>query len=179
MLFLQRMPQYIRPVLTINDETPKLAELTDKLTEIPRVVAVAANPVTSPAHITMFDLKEQLFEVLSTEVRRLQKFYGSRRRDRSTSRSRIRNINACAELCWYHRKFGLQIDRVNLMAWLTPAIRQNQRHIQFLVDTGSIKYILPNSFRQTLVWGVKMSDSRRKQRDNRCWLFSALWSIHQ
>lgn len=115
MLFLQRMPQHIRPVLTISDGTlPKLAEMADKLTEIPRVAAVAANPLTNPAPNTVFDqmdnLKEQL-EVLSTEVRRLQQFSGSRRRARSTSRSRIRNNSASAELCWYHRKFGQQADR--------------------------------------------------------------------
>lgn len=111
MLFLQRMPHHIRPVLTISDGTlPKLAEMADKLIETPRVAAVASTP--APASNAMFDqmedLKERL-EVLSTEVRRLKQDSSGPRRNRSTSRSRT--SSAASVLCWYHRKYGNLAER--------------------------------------------------------------------
>lgn len=114
MLFLQRMPHHIRPVLTISDGTlPKLAEMADKLTETPRVAVVTSNPSPSAVPDTVFDqmddLKAQL-EVLSTEVRRMKQAPVGRRMSRSSSRSRTRNSGTSAELCWYHRKYGQQAE---------------------------------------------------------------------
>ena len=115
MLFLQRMPQHIRPVLTISDGTlAKIAEMADKLTEAPQVAAVASVPVptsnTSAGKVLdqMDDLKQQL-EVLSTEIRRLKQNPMNRNRARSTSRSR--SASRSSELCWYHRKYGKQAER--------------------------------------------------------------------
>lgn len=119
MLFLQRMPQHIRPVLTMSDGTlAKVAEMADKLTEVPSVAAVASCPSSSSSAVsntvnTVFDqmesLKDQL-EVLSTEVRRLKQNPVGRR-TRSTSRSRIRSSSAAPELCWYHRKYVEQAEQ--------------------------------------------------------------------
>lgn len=111
MLFLQRMPQHIRPVLTISDGTlPKLAEMADKLIELPRVAAVSSvpNPVSSTMSDQMEQLKEQM-EVLSTEIRRMKQNPVDRRRTRSVSRTR--SNSATNELCWYHRKYGQQAER--------------------------------------------------------------------
>lgn len=111
MLFLQRMPQHIRPALTISDGTlPKLAEMADKLIETPRVAAVVATPSsTSNALLDqMNELKEQL-EVLSTEFRQLKQGSVVRRRGRSTSCSRSTGAGDVPR--WYHREYGRQADR--------------------------------------------------------------------
>lgn len=101
MLFLQRMPSNIRPILAISDGTlAKLAEMADKMVESPQTSAVSSTPIVNEQ---MEKMKEQL-EVLSAEFRRLKASPSSgpdRRRNRSASR--IRNG---AEICWYHRKFG-------------------------------------------------------------------------
>ncbi|XP_055591348.1 uncharacterized protein LOC129743378 [Uranotaenia lowii] len=106
MLFLQRMPSHVRPVLAISDGTlSKLAEMGDKMVESPQSAAV-----TSPSGVNtqVEQLKEQL-EVLSAEFRRLK--HGSpnrlgRPRSRSTSRS-----GRASDICWYHRKYGQQAQR--------------------------------------------------------------------
>lgn len=115
MLFLQRMPQHIRPVLTISDGTlPKLAEMADKLTEFPRVASVSTVPISIPNTVAdqMEELKDHM-EVLSTEIRRLKQYPSqtpvSRRRVRSASRTRSNSV--VTELCWYHRKYGQQAER--------------------------------------------------------------------
>lgn len=110
MLFLQRMPQHIRPVLTISDGTlPKLAEMADKLTELPRVASVSSvpTPISNAVSSEVEDFKQQM-EVLSTEIRRLKQNPVNRRRTRSASRSRSTSV--ATELCWYHQKYGQQAE---------------------------------------------------------------------
>lgn len=106
MLFLQRMPSHIRPILTISDGTlAKLAEMADKMVETPQTAAVSA---TSEVNEVMEKMKEQL-EVLSAEFRRLKSGPPQgidRRRGRSSSRSRSES-----EACWYHRKYGQHAER--------------------------------------------------------------------
>ncbi|XP_058447785.1 uncharacterized protein LOC131428121 [Malaya genurostris] len=106
MLFLQRMPAHIRPVLTISDGTlAKLAEMADKMAETPQTAAVS---IKSEANEEMQKIKEQL-EVLSTELRRFKPGLTQdidRRRGRSSSRSRSES-----EVCWYHRKYGKHAER--------------------------------------------------------------------
>lgn len=101
MLFVQRMPSHVRPILTISDGTlSKLAEMADKMTELPHVSAVSTS---ARADDQMEQMKEQL-ETLSTEFRRFRSGSGDRR-SRSVSRSRDN------EICWYHRKYGRQAQR--------------------------------------------------------------------
>lgn len=106
MLFLQRMPSHIRPILSISDGTlAKLAEMADKMVESPQTSSVSSAP---EANEQMAKMQEQL-EVLSTEFRRLKSgppLGADRRRSRSSSRSR-----SGVEMCWYHRKFGQHADR--------------------------------------------------------------------
>lgn len=105
MLFLQRMPAHVRPILTISDGTlSKLAEMADKMTESPSIAAVSTvAPGSSATNDEMEQMKEQL-EVLSAEFRRLRSNSTGRRRSRSASRS-------TTEMCWYHRTFGQQAQR--------------------------------------------------------------------
>lgn len=109
MLFIQRMPPHIRPILTISDGTlPKLAEMADKMVEAPQVAAVAA-PAPAPSgsrrpNDEIDQIKEQL-EVLSAEFRRLRSD-STQRRSRSSSRPR-----AEMEMCWYHQKYGQRAQR--------------------------------------------------------------------
>lgn len=108
MLFLQRMPAHVRPILTISDGTlSKLAEMADKMTESPNVASVstAANGTSSTTNEQMEHMKEQL-ETLSAEFRRLRSNSNDRRRSRSASSSRM-----TSEMCWYHRTYGLQAQR--------------------------------------------------------------------
>lgn len=101
MLFVQRMPTHVRPILSISDGTlSKLAEMADKMTESPHVAAVSTPP---RADDQIEQIKEQL-EILSTEFRRLRSS-SSGRRSRSVSRS------SSNEICWYHRKYGSQAHR--------------------------------------------------------------------
>ncbi|XP_058449142.1 uncharacterized protein LOC131429112 [Malaya genurostris] len=102
MLFLQRMPAHIRPILTISEGAlAKLAEMA----ETPQTAAVS---MKSEANEEMQKIKEQL-EVLSTEFRRFKPGPTQdidRRRGRSSSRSRSES-----DVCWYHRKYGEHAER--------------------------------------------------------------------
>lgn len=115
MLFLQRMPAHIRPILTISDGTlVKLAEMADKMVESPQASAVSTTPTIDEQ---MEKVKEQL-EVLSAEFRRLKagpSTGSSGRRSRSSSRSRTGT-----EMCWYHRKFGQNAERCKEPCNYTP-----------------------------------------------------------
>ncbi|XP_055522909.1 uncharacterized protein LOC129717091 [Wyeomyia smithii] len=104
MLFLQRMPSNIRPVLTISDGTlAKLAEIADKMIEQPQAASVSTPSSSADVDQTEY-LKEQI-EVLSAEIRRLR-VNSVPRRNRSSSRSRSTN-----DLCWYHQKYGTKALR--------------------------------------------------------------------
>lgn len=99
-LFLQRMPEKIKPILSISDGTLAIAEMADKMVETtPHVVAAASTPVVSG--IDMSSLQEQI-ACLTAEIRRMKT---SAPRSRSTSRSR-RSVSSGSTICWYHRKFG-------------------------------------------------------------------------
>lgn len=106
MLFLQRMPVTIRPVLTISDGTlAKLAEMADKMIESPQSAMVSTS---SGTNFEMEQVKEQL-EVLSAELRRIRNgSYIQSERRRSRSGSRPRNDT---QMCWYHAKYGQQAQR--------------------------------------------------------------------
>lgn len=107
MLFLQRMPAQIRTILTISDGTlSKLAEMADKMTELPQTSAVAASSSTA-SEDRLEKLQEQL-EVLSMEFRRFRA-NPDQKRSRSSSRSRAPSVGR--ELCWYHKKYGHEAQR--------------------------------------------------------------------
>lgn len=110
MLFLQRMPQNVRAVLSISDETTqKLAEMADKMIDSSPATNAAVHvpaPVPSTGENADYaSLKEEI-EVLTAEIRRL-KTNPSRSRSRSSSKPRSR----VDEVCWYHRKYGSRADR--------------------------------------------------------------------
>lgn len=108
MLFLQRLPASIRPVLSINDGSLlKLAEMADKMIDIvPQAAAVKV-----PTHDnTQENLADQI-AALTAEIRRL-KARPERNRSRTRSASRNRNRDRSNEaICWYHRKYASRAER--------------------------------------------------------------------
>ncbi|XP_055619163.1 uncharacterized protein LOC129764267 [Toxorhynchites rutilus septentrionalis] len=99
MLFLQRMPQNVRVVLSISDGSlQKLAEMADKMIDSSTVttaaVQIPAQPTGQNADYT--NLKEEI-EVLTAEIRRL-KTTPVRNRSRSSSNSGPRG----EDVYWYH-----------------------------------------------------------------------------
>lgn len=103
MLFLQRMPEKIRPILSISDGSlSKLAEMADKMSD------TTASHVASTAASNENDLAilyEQIAS-LTAEVRRL-KTAGPRSRSSSrVRRERSRDLEDQNAVCWYHRKYG-------------------------------------------------------------------------
>lgn len=100
-LFLQRMPDKIKPILSISDGTiAKLAEMADKMVETtPHVVAAVSTSVVPGTE--MSSLQEQI-ACLTAEIRRMKT---AAPRSRSVSRSR-RSSSSGPTICWYHRKFG-------------------------------------------------------------------------
>lgn len=104
MLFLQRLPDKVRPILGCHDGTiNKLADMADQIVDTLNTSSTAAvNVGDIPGEI---DLREQI-EVLAAEVRRL------RTRDRSASRSRYEPVSELQKnVCWYHAKFGRNANR--------------------------------------------------------------------
>ncbi len=118
-LFLQRLPPSVRMVLASSDTTDlqKLAQLADKIVEVtvPTVSAVTARPHTS-------ELEQLRGEI--TELKRMMETLsgtGFRHRRRSVSRGRTPSSrahtpsnntdDATDNLCWYHRRFGVQAKK--------------------------------------------------------------------
>ncbi|XP_053698897.1 uncharacterized protein LOC128745852 [Sabethes cyaneus] len=98
-LFLQRMPDKAKPILSISDGTlAKLAEMADKIVES---TAAAVAATTSSAEGELSSLHEQITN-LTAEIRRLKT---SGVRPRSRSRSMSRGNSESDGLCWYHRKY--------------------------------------------------------------------------
>lgn len=102
MLFLNRLPPNIRPILSIHDGTlAKLAEMGDKMVDSSHT-HVAATQAAAPSND---DVSEQL-AYLTAEIRKLKTSSGSR--SRSTSRARSTSEDRSRDLCWYHFKYGDQ-----------------------------------------------------------------------
>lgn len=98
MLFLQRLPANIRPILSVNDGTlTKIAEMGDGLMDIvPQVSVVKANAISE----TQENLTDQI-AALTAEIRRLKAQPGG-----SRSRSASRQRSDSDDICWYHRKYA-------------------------------------------------------------------------
>lgn len=100
MLFLNRLPPNIRPILSIHDGTlAKLAEMGDKMVDSSHS-HVAATQAAAP---NSDNISEQL-AYLTAEIRKLKTSSGSR--SRSTSRARSTSEERTRDLCWYHFKYG-------------------------------------------------------------------------
>lgn len=100
-LFLQRMPDKVKPILSISDGTlAKLAEMADKMLEV-TAINVASTAVSEPTLVDLSTLQAQIAS-LTAEVNRLK---GPGSRSRSSSRSGSNN-EAAGGMCWYHRKYG-------------------------------------------------------------------------
>lgn len=109
MLFIQRLPANIRPVLSINDGSlAKIADMGDKMVDlVPHVAEVKANAAAAPEEpFSQENLAAQI-AALTAEIRRL-KSGPERTRSRSVSRRRSDNGSG---ICWYHRKYGGQAER--------------------------------------------------------------------
>lgn len=105
MLFLQRLPAYIRPVLSINDGSlSKLAEMGDKMMDLVPQAAAVKVPVSDNSQENLADQ----IAALTAEIQRL-KARPERNRSRSASRNRRNDNNDT--ICWYHRKYGSRADR--------------------------------------------------------------------
>lgn len=100
MLFLQRLPSNVRPILTIHDGTlAKLAEMADKLVDSSHSHVAATHAATPNSD----EVNEQI-AFLTAEIRKLKASSGSR--NRSSSRTRSVSGDRSREMCWYHFKYG-------------------------------------------------------------------------
>lgn len=106
MLFIQRLPANVRPILSCHDGTlAKLAEMADKIVVATSSLTTAAVEDT-PGPSSASSLQQQV-EFLTAEVRRLT--MANRTRNRSASRGRSSSRSEARmpqDVCWYHRKFG-------------------------------------------------------------------------
>ncbi|XP_039452186.1 uncharacterized protein LOC120431094 [Culex pipiens pallens] len=106
MLFIQRLPVNVRPILSCHDGTlDKLAEMADKMVGVTSSLTTAAvDDAAGPSGAS--GLQEQV-DFLTAEVRRLTT--SERTRNRSASRGRSSSKSRTGsqkEVCWYHRKYG-------------------------------------------------------------------------
>lgn len=113
MIFIQRLPANIRPILTCHDGTiEKLAEMADKITDASNghssAVAVVNNEPTSN-NSGEKKLAEQI-ELLTAEIRRMKVPNPERGRSFSRNRSGSRSSSRSG-MCWYHRKYGNDAQR--------------------------------------------------------------------
>lgn len=108
MIFIQRLPAGIRPILTCHDGTiDKLAEMADKITDSSSQTTVGMVN-TEPAN-TSDKLAEQI-ELLTAEIRRMKAPNSNRSRSMSRNRSSSRSASRTG-LCWYHNKYGNDAQR--------------------------------------------------------------------
>lgn len=106
MLFIQRLPANVRPILSCHDGTlDKLAEMADKIAgATSSLVTAAVDDTAGPSATT--SLQEQV-EFLTAEVRRLTTTDRTRNRSASRGRSSSKSrTGSQKEVCWYHRKYG-------------------------------------------------------------------------
>lgn len=105
MLFIQRMPESVRNILSICDGNSlvQLAQMADRMSDFsPSVVAAS----TSAAVPGLSDLQVQIAQ-LTAEVRRMKTTDG---RSRSSSRSRQLETPSDS-VCWFHKKYGRNAHR--------------------------------------------------------------------
>ena len=117
-LFLQRMPEKMRPILSISDGTlSKLAEMADKMVETsaPQVAA------TTSKDNDLSSLYQQIAN-LTAKVRRL-KTTGARSRSSSRARRERNRDTEESGVCWYHRKYGR-----NARQCRTPCVFADQKN---------------------------------------------------
>lgn len=113
MIFIQRLPSNIRPILTCHDGTiEKLAEMADKITDASNshsstVAAVNNDPISNNSGERK--LAEQI-ELLTAEIRRLKVTNPERSRSLSRNRGGSRSSSRSG-MCWYHRKYGNDAQR--------------------------------------------------------------------
>lgn len=106
MLFIQRLPANIRPIISCHDGTlAKLAEMADKMVD---TVSVQASAVVASGKESVSTVENELrseIDFLTAEIRKLKTF--GRSRSRSASRTRFSaNRQSQGEVCWYHRNYG-------------------------------------------------------------------------
>lgn len=100
MLFLQRLPSNVRPILTIHDGTlAKLAEMADKLVDSGHSHVAATQSAASSTDEIIAQIA-----FLTAEIQKLKASCGSR--NRSSSRARSTSGERSREICWYHFKYG-------------------------------------------------------------------------
>ncbi|XP_058456390.1 uncharacterized protein LOC131433804 [Malaya genurostris] len=137
MLFLQRLPGSVKAVLTIHDGTlSKLAEMADKMVDTTSTHVAAVAP---PPSSQIGDIDGQIAH-LTAEIRKLKEFTRSKH-ERNRSSSRTRPDTDDETVCWYHRKYGVQVGTSTESRRLS--ILDRTHSIRFLIDTGSDVSILP------------------------------------
>lgn len=106
MLFIQRLPANIRPIISCHDGTlAKLAEMADKMVDTVSIQNSAVIVNSTAAENTVENPLRAEIDSLVAEIRNLKAF--DRSRNRSASRTRAYSgRRSQGELCWYHRNYG-------------------------------------------------------------------------
>ncbi|XP_062541353.1 uncharacterized protein LOC134209385 [Armigeres subalbatus] len=107
MLFIQRLPLSIRPIISCHDGTlAKLAEMADKMVD---TMTMQSSAVTTSdkefVNTVENDLRSEI-DFLTAEIRKLKSFGRSRSQSASRTRRFSSTSQAQNEICWYHRKYG-------------------------------------------------------------------------
>lgn len=103
-LWMRRLPQHLQAILAAQSELSldKIAELADKIMEIPGVSApVLQQPAVAAASAPGLEGILKRLDDLTKQVAALRIAQGERTRKRSKSRNR-----SGSEVCRFHRKFG-------------------------------------------------------------------------
>lgn len=109
-LWLQRLPVNMRSILSVScDDLSKLATMADQIWELnpvtPQIASVTPYSITPNAIESM---QRQIAE-LSLQISQLnrKRDFSPYRRNRSISRNRSYTNNRDSDICYYHKRFGV------------------------------------------------------------------------
>lgn len=114
-LWMRRLPQHLQAILAAQSELSldKIAELADKIIEIPGAAPIPSQPSVAAASATGLETIMKRLDELSNQVAALQ-LKQSRQGNRSRSRPRSQSRS---EVCRLHKKYG---DKAYRCATRTP-----------------------------------------------------------
>ena len=113
-LFLQRLPTNVRMVITPSAgalSLDQLAQLADRIVEASPTPTIATTNTTAQLTDQVSELTRRL-EDLSTQMSKsVRSFRRPRSRSPGPRRRRAHTPVADDNLCWYHRKFGVNAKK--------------------------------------------------------------------